>query len=132
MYKPKIYLSGGFSSNWQKKVIESLGDKFIYFNPRDHKLKAHRQYWTWDVHFLKVCDILFGYMEQSNPSGYGLALEVGLAYSLDKTIILVDERSPLDPNFKNYFTIVHSTANIVFSDLHEGIEYLLNFAIGLD
>lgn len=129
MEKPKIYLSGGFSSNWQGKVIELLGDKFIYFNPRDHKLKGSLQYWTWDTHFVKQCDILFGYMEETNPSGYGLALEVGLAYSLQKTIILVDERSPSDFQFKKYFEIVNATADVMFSDLTEAVQYLKNFAV---
>ena len=129
MCKQKIYLSGGFSSNWQKQIIESLGDKFIYFNPRDHKLKESKKYWTWDVHFIKECDILFAYMENTNPSGYGLALEIGMAFSINKTIILVDERSHFDTDFKRYFEIVHLSSNIVFSKLDEGIQYLLNFSI---
>jgi hypothetical protein len=127
MHKPKVYLSGGFASNWQQRLIDSLAGGFIFFNPRAHQLPDSRQYWTWDVHFIKQCDILFGYMEKTNPSGYGLALEVGLAASLNKTIILVDERSPTDPHFKKYFDIIHSTAHITFPNLDQGIQYLKNF-----
>ena len=36
--QPKVFLSGGFRSNWQKRVIEQLGDDFIFFNPREHGL----------------------------------------------------------------------------------------------
>ncbi len=62
-YKPKVYLSGGFRSNWQEKVINSLDQSCIFFNPREHNLDSDREYCTWDIHFVKECDIIFAYME---------------------------------------------------------------------
>ena len=53
-----------------------------------------------------------------------LALEVGLALGLNKTIILVDDRSKHDSNFEMYFKIVHESANVVLPSLEEGISYL--------
>lgn len=127
MYKPKVYLSGGFKSNWQSKVIEAIGDKCIFFNPREHKLDSDKEYWVWDIHFVKECDIVFAYMEADNPSGFGLTFEIGLAYALNKTILLVDEKSNIDQEFERYFKIVANSTQIVFNNLEEGIRYLKKF-----
>lgn len=128
-YKAKVFLSGGFKSNWQSKVIEELNDQFIFFNPREHSLEHSDLYTTWDIHFVKECDILFAYMEESNPSGYGLAFELGLAYSLNKTIILVDEKSKSEKTFARYFKILYKPSGVVLENLSDGIEYLKKFSI---
>ena len=126
--KLKIFLSGGFKTNWQDIIIDKFGDNFIFFNPKEHKLDDPKQYTAWDVHFVKECDILFAYMEETNPSGYGLAFELGLAYGLNKTIILVDEKSPKDKLFDKYFKITHYPANIVFDSFQNGMKFLESFS----
>ena len=128
-FTTKVFLSGGFKSNWQLKVIQELNDRFIFFNPRDHDLEHSEFYTTWDIHFVKECDILFAYMEESNPSGYGLAFELGLAYSLNKTIILIDERSESDFTFAKYFKILYKPSGVVLNNLSDGIAYLRKFSI---
>lgn len=128
-YISKVYLSGGFKSNWQSTVIELLEDKFIFFNPRDHGLNQSDFYTTWDIHFVKECDIFFAYMETSNPSGYGLSFELGIAYALNKTIILVDEKSGVDASFARYFKILHKPSGVVVNSLNEGIEYLKKYSL---
>lgn len=127
--KNRVYLAGGLRSNWQKQIIDSLEGQFIFFNPRDHGLeKSSKEYTTWDLHFLQQSEILFGFMEEDNPSGYGLALEVGFAKAQGKTIILVDERSSQDARFARHYKMVHETASVVFSSLGEGIEFLKSFS----
>jgi nucleoside 2-deoxyribosyltransferase len=128
-YKAKVFLSGGFKSNWQSKVIEELNDKFIFFNPREHGLEHSDFYTTWDIHFVKECDILFAYMEETNPSGYGLAFELGVAYSLNKTIILIDEKSKGEATFANYFKILYKPSGVILTNFSEGIEYLKKFSL---
>lgn len=128
-YKAKVFLSGGFKSNWQSKVIEQLNDQFIFFNPREHGLEHSDFYTTWDIHYVKECDILFAYMEESNPSGYGLAFELGLAHSLNKTIILVDEKSRTNESFARYFKILYKPSGVVLDNFNDGIEYLSKFSI---
>ena len=66
-------------------------------------------------------------MESSNPSGYGLALEIGYAKALNKTIILINEKSKTDDSFKRYFEIVENLSDIVFDNLDDAIEYLGRF-----
>lgn len=128
-YKSKVFLSGGFRSNWQLDVIQELSSQFIFFNPREHSLENPDLYATWDIHFIKQCDIFFAYMEESNPSGYGLAFELGLAYSLNKTIVLIDEKSKSDTTFAKYFKILYKPSGAVLNSLSEGIEYLKKYTV---
>ncbi|MGE0077636.1 MAG: nucleoside 2-deoxyribosyltransferase domain-containing protein [Bacteroidales bacterium] len=127
--KAKVFLSGGFKSNWQSLVISALEDKFIFFNPREHGLEKPDYYTTWDIHFVRECDILFAYMEETNPSGLGLSFELGMAYALNKTIILVDEKSSTDKQFENHFRILYKPSGLVLNSLEDGIEYLRKFSI---
>jgi len=129
MYKSKVFLSGGFKSNWQANIIERLNDKFLFLNPRDHGLEHPEHYTAWDTHFVKNCDIFFGYMEKSNPSGYGLSFELGIAYALNKTVILVDERSEIDNTFGRYFKMLHNSSNVLLDNIEDGIKVLESFYI---
>jgi len=124
----KVYLAGGMKTNWQDTVkTECCKIGFIFFNPMDHECNMPLEYVNWDIHHVKHCDILFGYMEKDNPSGLGLAVEVGVAYQAGKTIILVDEKSNIDYTTKRQMSMVHHISNIVYPDLKSGIKYLKKF-----
>lgn len=129
MNKVKVYLAGGMKSGWQDNIIERFKNKLFFFNPIDHKLDKSKEYTVWDLHFVKESDILFAYMEKDNPSGFGLTLEIGFAKALNKTIILVDERSKNDIQFSNYFKIVRESASVVFEDFQSGLNYIERFSI---
>ena len=130
--KTKVYLSGGMNEgNWQKKVIDSVGEGYTFFNPREHELEDSKQYVLWDLYYVDKCDIVFAYMENSNPSGYGLTLELGYAKALNKPIILVDEKSKQKNDFSRYFRIVRETSNVVFDNLDEGIQLLKKLRNGI-
>lgn len=128
--KMKIYLAGGMQSGWQDELIDQFDNQFIFFNPAAHNLHNVDEYRTWDLHHVKECDILFGYMEANNPSGYGLALEVGYAKALNKTIILVDEKSSVDPAFSHMFKFVNSSSHVHYSNLQDGLDMLNSFLRG--
>ena len=129
----KVYLSGGMNeSNWQKTVIDAVDcDGYIFFNPREHNLIDSKQYTFWDLYYVDKCDIVFAYMQEENPSGYGLTLEIGYAKALNKPIILVDEKSHLQGNFSRYFKIVKESSTVVFENLGEGIELLKKLRHGV-
>jgi hypothetical protein len=80
-----------------------------------------------EFYHVEKCDIILGYITKDNPSGYGLALEIGCTKAKNKLIILVDKRSTKDKSFKKYFSICHESATIIFNDLDEVIEYLKTF-----
>jgi nucleoside 2-deoxyribosyltransferase len=113
--KSKIYLAGGFKGGWHDKVTQQLSKDFIIFNPQKHSLDDVDMYTAWDLFHVDKCDILFGFMSEDNPSGYGLALEIGYAKAKNKLVVLIDERSKIDASFKRYFSICHQSSNIVFN-----------------
>lgn len=125
--KTKIYLAGGFKGGWHNYVVENLGKEFICFNPQKHQLDEADKYTAWDLYHVEKCDILLGYMSEDNPSGYGLALEIGYAKAQNKLIILIDKRSNTDKSFKRYFSICHESSNVIFETLDEAIAYLKSF-----
>lgn len=127
--KPNVFLSGGFKSNWQEKIENKLSNKFNFFNPREHGLNNTAEYTIWDIYHVKECDIVLAYMEKTNPSGYGLAFEIGVAIGMNKTIILVDERSNDDPQFEKYFYIIKEAATITFKTIEEAVLFLESFSL---
>lgn len=129
--KPKVYLAGGLKTNWQKQVIKKGKGKFRFFNPKQHLLDEGKEYTSWDLHHVRKCDIFFAYMEETNPSGIGLSLEIGLAIGLGKTVILVDEKSKTDVIFAKQFRIIRESVTITFENLKDGITMLLSFSRGI-
>jgi hypothetical protein len=125
----KVYLSGGLKSDWQERVMKEAPG-LEYLNPQSHGLQPPQLYTLWDMYHVRKADIVFGYMERDNPSGYGLATEIGYAKGLDKTIILVDEKSAVDEGFRRYFAIVRELSDTVFESLDEGIAMLKTFQLG--
>lgn len=123
---PKVYLAGGFHSGWQDKVMSGCPG-FEFYDPRTHRLALPEHYKVWDLSHVKQSDILFAVMDRDNPSGYGMALEIGYAKGLDKTVIVVDEKSGSNEEFRKYFAIVKETADAYFQSLDEGITFLKSF-----
>ena len=125
----RVYLAGGMHNDWRKVIIKKLegtASFFSFINPMDNKMKNPDQYTFWDLRSIEQCDILVGYMDQSNPSGYGLNLEIGYAKALGKTIILIipedftkyDERS-------RYFNMARVCADVIVRILYGAADFLL-------
>jgi nucleoside 2-deoxyribosyltransferase len=113
----KVYLAGGMRMEWRQKVKDTCGGLayFQFLDPCEHGLKNADAYTLYDLLAIDKCDVLFGYMESGNPSGIGLAAEIGYAKAKGKIIILVDEKND------KYFDIVKECCNIVRSSFDEGI-----------
>lgn len=125
-----VYLAGGLKSGWQDLIItECLDLNIVFFNPTKHNLELDSKLYTnWDLFHVSKSDIIFAFMENDNPSGLGLSLEIGYAKGLGKTIILVDEKSPMDKKFAKYFEIVHHSSDVVFDNLEKGLSFLKRFS----
>lgn len=117
-----IYLAGGMRSGWQKRV-EIFVPHFNYIDPCDNGLKTEQEYTFWDLESVRRCDYLFGYMEKDNPSGAGLALEIGYAKGLNKAVFLIDESGA------KYFGMARSISDVVFTDFNAGISFLQRLSI---
>jgi nucleoside 2-deoxyribosyltransferase len=135
--KPRVYLSGGFQSEWQTKVIAGCGEDFVFYNPKDksetyqkdlteeekeRQEKSQRpcHWWAWDIYAIRKADIVFVYQEDYRPKllGPGNILELGMAIALNKLIIFVNE---LDHRYFNQFSDLGFPT---FKTLDEGIQYL--------
>lgn len=123
----KVYLAGGFKSEWHNNLICING--FTFYNPSNKengKILSLAEYVSWDTHYIRKCDILFVYIENTNPSCIGLSAEIGYASALGKTIITIIE--PNNPNFKDrYFDFLRGLSSVVYDNLEQGIDYLKNY-----
>jgi len=116
----KVYLSGGFHSDWQEIVKNSCpGIHFI--NPKDHGLKDQKEFSLWDIVGVEQCDVVLAYMEADNPGGQGLCYECGYGKGKGKLVIIVDEK------MDRYMGIVREHS-IVFDTLPNAILFLNSLA----
>ena len=112
-----IYLAGGMKSKWQDKVMTACpAHEFI--DPRTHGLTSEKEYTAWDLAGVRRSDLVLAYMDSDNPSGYGLALEVGYASALFVPIWYVCEDTTAR---QRYFGMVRACSDKLFSDLDEAI-----------
>lgn len=123
-----VYLAGGMRSNWRKQVQNGCqGLDFV--SPVDKEVDyemSAEEYGAWDLHYLREVDIVFGYMERTNPSGIGLACELGYAYGKDTTVVLVleDESEYFEDR---YLQFMEKVSDVRFSRLEGGIRFLNTF-----
>lgn len=115
-----IYLAGGMKGDWQDRVME-LAPEHTYFDPRSHGFTTPDEYTKWDLDHVAKSHLVFGYFEKSNPSGFGMCVEIGAAYAWGIPVILVDEKQ------KPSWGMVHSCSYLA-ADLLEGISLLRKFS----
>lgn len=123
----KIYLAGGLRSGWQDKLKKLLPDvELISPLDKDDKSMNVMEYGTWDLHYIKQCDLVFAYMERINPSGIGLSCEIGFAYGIGKTVITCLE--PENEHIKDaYLQFIKKVSHIVYDDFDSAVKYLKNY-----
>ena len=122
-----VYLAGGFHSGWQD-VIEQNVQSFCYLDPRGHSLQDQTQYTFWDLEAIRRSDLIFGYLEPTNPAGYSLAFELGYAKALGKRVILVDEKSAGDEHTQRYMGMVQASADVFFESFDEAVKFMQQLA----
>lgn len=124
----KVYLAGGMRSGWQEIVKQQM-PHLDFFDPRDKELDDTwnlDKFGSWDLAHIRRCDVVFAYMEKTNPSGVGMACEMGYAYGLGKTVILCLE---LDNEHQKdrYLGFMRKVSQIVFDNFEEALDYLKTF-----
>lgn len=124
----KIYLSGGMKGHpWQYDVKKELKNyDVIFLDPRNHNLDDPGQYSTCDTSMVKHCDILIAYMDENNPSGIGLAYEVGLAVGLNKPVIFI---GVLDRREK-WFNIIKYNSSLYCDNIDIACDKLKKIYLG--
>ena len=113
----KIYLAGGFNSDWQERVIKGA-PQHDYYNPKTDADQTAAYLWTTqEIEALKESDLMVAFFEKDNPSGLGLAKEMGWATILKIPVIYIDEHDRL-----NEFLCACSKR--IYAKLEPVIEYL--------
>jgi len=93
----------------------------MFFDPKTKPDNKWEEYATWDAHAIRQCDICFAYMGKDNPSGYGMAAEIGYAKALNKTVILIIE---LGHEKERHFLFLNKFADVVYTSFEDGVGYL--------
>lgn len=124
----KVYLAGGMRSGWQNLVKSQINLSF--FDPRNKETNTFlsiNEIGTCDLFYIQQSDIVLAYMEATNPSGIGLAAELGYAKGLGKTVILCIEPSNYHIKDK-YLKFLHNVSHVVYTNLDDGILFLKNMS----
>ncbi len=113
----KIYLAGGFHSDWQD-IIKQKAPQHQYFDPRIDADQRFAYRWTQqEIEGVKWCNLVFAYFESDNPSGMGLAKEIGWATILDKPVIYVDEHDRIN-------TFLAACSQRIYSNFSSAVSYI--------
>lgn len=87
----KVYLAGGMRTEWRERVKRTVVD-VSFLDPTTHGLTDAKEYTAWDIAAIKKSDFVFAYFEASNPVGYNLAFELGIAHAWRTPVVLVNEK----------------------------------------
>ena len=127
--KTKVYLAGGYKSGWQE-LVKIAAHNFEFYDPKEKEFKngerLHmdlQEYGSWDLHHIRKCDVVFVYLEKTNPSCIGAVIEAGYAYGIGKTVITVLEENH-ETIEDRYLQFIKKVSHITYKELRDGIEYL--------
>ena len=113
----KIYLAGGMKSGWQG-VVKERAPKHDYYDPCvDTDGRYGFRIAQQDFDGVDWADMVFAYFEMDNPSGVGLALEVGYAVAKGKRVVVVDEHDRLHE-------FLAGCGRPLFTSFNEAVRYL--------
>lgn len=113
----KVYLAGGMRGDW-RNIVKELVPFATFIDPVEHGFVEPEEYTPWDLAGVRECDVVFAYLEKSNPSGLGMMLEIGYGKGLSKFVIFVDEKN------ERYTQIGRIAADVVYDSLRSGVEML--------
>lgn len=135
----RIYLSGGYVSDWRERVYEALEDFDVELCDPRFKLEGIpnseigvRIYGPMDRLRIDESDIVFGYLEATNPTPINVIAECCYALGKGKLVILCDEWSDAERGslrtgdwFKpRYLQMVRNWIDFVEEDFGRAIEVL--------
>jgi len=100
---------------WTDLVQHILPPGHIVFDPRGTNMIAFEDYSLIDLVELRRCDLVIAYIEEDNPSGFGLAAEIAYAKGLGKTVLLINEKQD------RYVRFIENFADRVFHTLEHAI-----------
>ena len=119
-----IYLAGGMKDGWQDEIAPLLSDHTL-LDPRSWSTPDPVIYTAKDLEAIRECDCILVNMRSSNPSGFGLSIELGYGYAYKKLIIFCDE---IKSDWRTgYFNMHRQMATVVCTSLQEVPAILQNY-----
>lgn len=123
----KVYLAGDMRSGWQDRITKLLPKTIKISDPRKKPKEYEKTpalYTQWDLSEIRKADIVLAYMCGSNPSGFGLSLELGYACALGKTIIFLDA---IKKDFRSgYFGMARSVSTTIVHTFKDAAQEIIN------
>ena len=120
--KPTVYLAGDPKSGWQARVCRAIQDLQL-LDPSKQDLGDPKELSRWGLRAIRESDVVLAYLDQENQNGYSLALALGYAKALGKTILLVEEHEAGERD--EYLQTVREVADFCFDSLGEAVSYLV-------
>jgi len=117
-----IYLAGGLKGGWRdvqvellRKIARERDVQLTVLDPRawQDECSTPELYTIRDLEAVRACDVLLFTMGPSNPSGYGLSVEVGYAAALGKRIVFLDV---LNDDWRSRYFGMHRVMSTVVTD----------------
>lgn len=112
-----IYLAGGQKSTWQDAFINSECE-VDWVDPRTHGLIHEKDYTAWDLAGIRRSQHLIAYLDEANPSGFGMSLEIGFAHALGIPVWYVCEERT---GRQRYFGMVRAVSERLFDSLADAV-----------
>jgi nucleoside 2-deoxyribosyltransferase len=117
-----IYLAGGMRDGWQELFSELLKEHEL-LDPRSWSDPDPAVYTARDLEAIRRCDVVLAYMSSSNPSGFGMSVEIGFAYGLGKKIVFVDH---IKNDWRSqYFGMHRQMADVVCDSVFDAVKEIL-------
>jgi ubiquinone/menaquinone biosynthesis C-methylase UbiE/nucleoside 2-deoxyribosyltransferase len=113
----RIFLSGDTRTAWQSELINRFPHD-TFFDPRTLSEKTYREMAETERAWLDQSDLVFAYLNQTNPYGFGTCFEIGYAVANKKIIIYVDEKQVSSSQW------IGEHLKYVYKSLEEGISKL--------
>lgn len=106
----KIYLAGGLRSTpLREQLLAEFREANEVVDPADCPVSDEGGYTAWELEQIRSADCVVAFMENDNPSGYGLSFEVGFAHALGKPVYFYDR---LTDNRSRFFGMVRSVSEV--------------------
>jgi nucleoside 2-deoxyribosyltransferase len=117
-----IYLAGGMRDGWQELFSELLKEHEL-LDPRSWSDPDPAVYTARDLEAIRRCDVVLAYMSSSNPSGFGMSVEIGFAYGLGKKIVFVDH---IKNDWRSQYLGMHrQMADVVCDSVFDAVKEIL-------
>lgn len=113
----KVYLSGGMKSGWQQMIPYIDGVEYLDPRVESPQNLTMQQFVYKDIELVKESDLVFLYMEKSNPTGYGAIWECAVVVENKIPIIAVWEKDYIDP-------FIACNSLYLYNSLESGVQRL--------